>query len=213
MHLQGLAGATVGSEENAMTRSTGSRAHARWRRAAAVSLAFLLISDSSAIAHETGSVTLNAKELQVGGNLIVRGSKMTKGASFRVELRGILQTFSFGRVSADSGGRFELSVALPAAAGPGAYTVAAVAADGDVSAQANLMIVATTATVTGTGGAHAMESMPGMPDMGGATAEYMHVSVTTTSGEWIVIALIILVSVLGGVLLLVRRGSEAMPVS
>ena len=170
----------------------------------ALSAGLALTSVTPLAAHETGVIKLSAKQLPVGGALVITGAKMTKGASFRLELRGALRTFSFGRVRADTSGRFELRVTLPADAGAGAYTVAAVAADGDVSAQADLALLATTPTAGGgdMAGMPGMGNMPGMPH---ATAEHMKVPVTTSPEEWTAITTIIILAALGGFVLLRRR--------
>lgn len=63
-----------------------------------------------------------------------------------------------------------------------AYTVAAVSADGDVSAQADLAILATAAGSTGGMAArHDVGAMPGMAGMPNATAEYMNVPRSATT--------------------------------
>lgn len=173
--------------------------------AVALCVALVLTIVTSATAHETGVIKLSAKQLPVGGALVITGEKMTKGASFRLELRGALRTFSFGRVRADTSGRFELRVTLPHDAGAGAYTVAAVAADGDVSAQADLA-VSGTAPVAGGGAMAGMPGMNNMPGMPNATAEHMKVPVTTTPEGWTAITIIIALSAVGGLLLLRRRG-------
>lgn len=188
-------------------------ARRRWRATAALGCALVITAVTPATAHETGVVRLNASQLPVGGALVVRGAQLGKGASYRVELRGTLKTFSFGRVRADTGGRFELTVTLPSDAGAGAYTVAAVASDGDVSAQADLAIVPG-GSAGGMGGHEmagmaGMAGMPGMAGMAHATAEPMNVPRTTTPAGWAVVALIIAVSALAGILLLRRRGEPA----
>ena len=166
--------------------------------------ALVLTSVVPVAAHEVGVIKLSAKQLLVGGALVITGEKMTKGASFRLELRGALRTFSFGRVRADTSGRFELRVVLPPDAGAGAYTVAAVAADGDVSAQADLAI-STTTTAAGGGAMAGMPGMSNMPGMAHATAEHMKVPVTTTPEEWTAITIVIALAALGGFMLLRRR--------
>lgn len=170
----------------------------------ALSAALALTSVTPLAAHETGVIKLSAKQLPVGGALVITGEKMTKGASFRLELRGALRTFSFGRVRADTSGRFELRVTLPPDAGAGVFAVAAVAADGDVSAQADLAVLGTAPAAGGgdMAGMPGMSSMPGMPH---ATAEHMKVPVTTTPEEWTAITIVIVLAALGGFVLLRRR--------
>ena len=157
-------------------------------------------------AHENGVIRLSAKQLPVGGSLTVNGDKLGKGTSYRLELRGALKTFSFGRVRADTSGRFAFTVTLPADAAAGAYTVALVASDGDVSARADLLI---SGAAPAASASHDMANMPGMAmpgmNMPHATAEYLPIARTTTTAGWIVIILIIGGSALGGIALLRRR--------
>lgn len=157
-------------------------------------------------AHENGVIRLSARQLPVGGSLTVDGDKLGKGTSYRLELRGALRTFIFGRVRADTAGRFTLTVTLPADAAAGAYTVALVASDGDVSARANLLI---STAPPAANASHDMANMPGMAmpgmNMPHATAEYLPIARTTTTAGWVVIVLSILGSAAGGIALLRRR--------
>lgn len=172
-----------------------------------------------AFAHEEGAIRLNAKQLPVGGSLIVVGDRFGKGVPYRLELRGTLKTFKFGRVRTDTAGHFEFTVTLPAEATPGSYAVAAIAADGDVSARADLVIVAASAATSsgansampGMANMPPMRNMPGMAGMAGmhATAEYMEIPRTTTTAQWIIIGAIIGASALLGVALL--RGPKGSP--
>lgn len=170
---------------------------------------------STASAHEEGVIKLSGRQLPAGGQLTVVGEKLGKGASYRLELRGALKTFELGSARADTSGRFEFTLTLPADAKPGSYAVAAVASDGDVVARADLVIV--DANVPAASGAGA--TMPGMPGMPGnmpemenmpgmagmhATAEYMEIPRTTTTAQWIVIGAVIAGSLVGGLALLRR---------
>jgi hypothetical protein len=169
----------------------------------------ILLSVPSAFAHEKGVITLGAKQLAPGGELVIRGAKLGKGSSVRLELRGALATFNFGRVRVDTAGKFEQRVTVPVDARPGEYKVVAVAADGDVAAEANLIVAAAVVAAPATTDTHArMENMPGMGATGGphATAEAMDVPVATTPAGWLVIAASILLAALGGLVLL--RGAS-----
>ena len=179
--------------------------------AAAVAAA-LVTGVPSAFAHETGVITLSAKQLPAGSELIIRGAKLSKGGSVRLELRGALKTFSFGRVRTDTAGAFEQRVTIPADAKPGEYKVVAVAPDGDVTARAELVVTAASApTSAPAAGTHDMAGMHDMPGMAGgaphATAEAMKVPVSTTPGSWVVIIATIIASGAGGMALL--RGRQA----
>ena len=182
--------------------------------AAAVAAA-LVTGVPSAFAHETGVITLSAKQLPAGSELIIRGAKLSKGGSVRLELRGALKTFSFGRVRTDTAGAFEQRVTIPADAKPGEYKVVAVAPDGDVTARADLVVTAAPAVAAASGapaGTHDMAGMHGMRGMEGggaprATAEPMEVPGSTAPGSWVVIIATIVASGAGGMALL--RGRQA----
>jgi len=161
-------------------------------------------------AHPKGTLTVRPNQASPGDTLVVRGAKLEPGALFRIELRGALRTMSFGRVHADSAGAFELRIPVSTDVTPGAYVVAAVASDGDVSAQADVTLDAPGRGTPGGVGSMphmaGMESMPGMASMPMATAEYMKVDVPTTGGEWTAIAIIVALSTLIGLYLL--RGTS-----
>lgn len=177
---------------------------------AAVSLAALPL-----FAHEKGVLTIGTKQASAGDTLRARGSKLAKDAGFRIELRGALKTYSFGRIRTDTAGVFTMSIPLPADASPGSYRIVAIASDGDVSAQAEFLMNARHA-----GGGQSMAGMPGMANMPGmgnmpgmdmrATAAKMEVPTYISRSEGAAIALILILSVSGGVLLIrPRRAREA----
>ena len=158
-------------------------------------------------AHEKGAIVLSTKAAGPGDTVMVNGSKLGRNASVRLELRGALSTFSFGRFYADTAGGLRQQLTIPANTQPGQYTIAAVAADGDVSAQADLMI-GSSGTGTVSPGMQAMPGMGQMPGMSGphATAEKMKVPVSITPAGRAVIWSVVLLSGLAGALLL--RGTR-----
>ncbi len=165
----------------------------------------ILLSPRIAWAHGGGAISLDAKQAQPGGKLVVRGEQFGKGSSLRLELRGILKNYNLGRVAADTSGKFDWTVLIPADAGVGQYTIAAIASDGDMISQASLMLVLAQATGAGAVSAHpGMHDMPGMSGMGGphASAEKMDIPRTVTTTGLAVIALIVLASALAGFLLI-----------
>jgi hypothetical protein len=125
-------------------------------------------------AHEKGTIVLNTSAVGAGGAVVLSGSKLGRNASVRLELRGALSTFSFGRFYADTAGRLKQQLTIPSDVHPGQYTIAAVAADGDVSAQVDLVITPTTPAGAAQPG---MQDMPGMAGMEEphATAERMNI--------------------------------------
>jgi hypothetical protein len=152
-----------------------------------------------AMAHEKGVIHLASKEVRAGGELGLRGEKLPKRATLRLELRGTLETFTLAQVRTDAAGRFQARLAVPPEARAGAYTVVALAPDGDVAARAALAIV-TPARAMDHG---TMDSMPPTTESPHPTAEMMKVAVATTGGEWAVILAVIAAS-LGGALALLR---------
>lgn len=161
----------------------------------------------SAFAHGTGAIVLSTKLSYPGGTVTVRGTEFAKNSSVRLELRGVLANQVFGRVQTSAKGTFEQVVTVPAASKPGQYSIVAVAPDGDVVAQAILMLSeapAAAGTQTGMPDMPGMPGMPGMPATGGAhaTGEMMEVAIPTTASGWAVITAIIVLSAATGVWLL-----------
>lgn len=166
-----------------------------------------------AIAHEKGVIRIISRNVTVGGELVVRGEKLSKNATLRMELRGTLETFHLSEVRTDTAGRFQAQVALPVEVKAGTYTVVVVASDGDVTARTDLVVLAGPPMADMPG----MAGHEGMVDSAGAaaphaTAEMMHVPVSTSGAEWGAIAAVIGLSAAGGLLLLMssRRQERAL---
>lgn len=155
----------------------------------------------SAFAHGTGAISLSSKQSSPGATITIFGIEFAPNSSVRLELRGVLERNVFGRVQTSAKGTFQQVVTIPATSKPGQYTIVAVAPDGDVVAQAMLMIAAAPAA----GEAHpGMHDMPGMQGMGGphASAEMMDVPIPITAWGWAVITAIVVVSAATGAWLL-----------
>jgi hypothetical protein len=178
-------------------------------RSTTLALTLLASVSGLALAHDKGTIRLASKELSVGAELSLRGEKLPKNATLRLQLRGTLETFPLAEVRTNAAGAFQARLALPQEAQTGSYTVAVMAADGDVVAQAALAIVEAAAAAgavaePGHPAEHAMpNTAPGATEVPHASAEMMQVDVTTTVGEWLAMIAIILVSVGGGAALLV----------
>ena len=155
----------------------------------------------SAFAHGGGAISLSAKQSFPGATMTVFGTEFARNSSVRLELRSILESYVFGRVQTSAKGTFQQIVTIPAGSKPGQYTIVAVAPDGDVAAQATLMIAD---LVTDQETHPGMHDMPGMQGMGGAhaTADMMDVPIPITPWGWAVIAVIVLFSAVAGVWLL-----------
>lgn len=186
-----------------------------------IALALLAASSSPAFAHPKGTIRLASKELGVGGELALRGETLPKNATLRLQLRGTLETFPLAEVRTNATGVFQARLALPMEARTGSYTVVVLAPDGDVVAQAELLVVASAApagvvaepehpaerATAKTSPEHPAEhatpnTSPDATDMPHASAEMMEVQVATTPGEWVGILAIIVASVGGGLALL-----------
>lgn len=90
----------------------------------------------------------------------------------------------------------------------GAYKVVVVAPDGDIAAQADLVIVAAAPMGVMTAEEHAkMNTSPMATAEPHATAELMDLDVRTTAGEWVAIVTVVVGCVAAGVLLLTRRAT------
>ena len=155
----------------------------------------------SALAHGRGAISLSSKQSFPGATMTIFGTEFARNSSVRLEFRSILESYVFGRVQTSAKGTFQQVVTLPAGSKPGQYTIVAVAPDGDVAAQATLMIAEVAAAQETHPGMH---DMPGMQGMGGphANAEMMDVPIPITAWGWAVIVAIVVVSAATGVRLL-----------
>jgi hypothetical protein len=171
-------------------------------------VAAVLTATVPASAHETGAIHVASSQVPVGGTIDIRGEKLPKSQTIKLELRGILDNYPVGEVRTDTGGAFKAQLAVPPAAPVAQYTLVAIASDGDVTARTDLTIVAAGVAATA-GSTTASSAMPGMPGMSGemATKEMMHIDNTTTTGQWVVIYLLIGLSLAAGIFLL--RSSAA----
>lgn len=154
----------------------------------------------TAFAHGTGALSLSSKQSSPGATITIFGTEFADNSSVRLELRSILDKVVFGRVQTSGKGTFQQVVTIPANSKPGQYTIVAVAPDGDVAAQASLMVAQAASPETHPG----MHDMPGMQGMGGAhaTREMMEVEIPITPSGWAVIAAIVVGSAAGGIWLL-----------
>jgi len=178
-----------------------------------VSFGLLAAYSAPAFAHEKGAIQLASKQVSVGGELSLRGDKLPKNATLRLQLRGTLETFPLADVRTDSLGGFRARFALPVEAKPGTYAVVVLASDGDIVARAELGIVAAPASM---GEMSPEEHAKMNPDTTAtnephATAENMRVPVRTSPAEWATIFTLIAASSGIGLALLLRsaRGTAA----
>ena len=170
-------------------------------RSSILFLALAMIPVRSASAHGSGAISLSSKQSSPGSTMTIFGTEFAHNSSVRLELRGILDKAVFGRVQTSAKGTFQQVVTIPASSRPGQYNIVAVAPDGDVAAQATLMIAgAAVAQETHPG----MHDMPGMQGMGGAhaTGDNMDIPIPITAWGWAVITAIIVGSAATGVWLL-----------
>lgn len=165
-----------------------------------------LIVVSPAYPHGEGVIRLASRQVAIGGTIALTGEKLGNNADLRLELRGILDNYPVARIRTDAKGRVSASVTIPPAVPVGSYTLVVIADDGDVAARTDLSVGAAAAVaVAEKGMPHMAPDMPGME----ATAEMMKIELTTTPGEWAVIAAVILLSFGGGAFLLSRSRRTA----
>ncbi|HEV8362463.1 MAG TPA: hypothetical protein VGQ52_03005 [Gemmatimonadaceae bacterium] len=186
-----------------------------------VALALLATISAPVLAHPKGTIRLASKQVGVGGELIVRGETLPKNETLRLQLRGTLETFPLAEVRTNATGAFQARLALPLEARTGNYSLVVVAPDGDVAAQAELIVVAAAAPAavvaepehlpehatpkasTDHPAEHTMpNTSPNATDMPHASAEMMEVQATPSAGEWVGILAIVVASLGGGVALL-----------
>lgn len=182
-----------------------------------VAIGLVLTVGGVAVAHEKGAIHLASNAVPVGGDLVMSGVKLPKNGVLKLQLRGTLDNYDVGQARTDTVGAFQMRLTLPPHVPAGAYTLVAIAADGDVSARTELAVTAGPA-VAASAPASAMPgmkmpegaTMPHMSEMmsgAHATAEMMAIKRSTSGGEWAVIVGVIVVS-LGGGLILLRRASR-----
>ena len=169
--------------------------------------ALLLVTVAPAYPHGGGLIRLASMKVAGGGTVALTGEKLEKASDLALELRGTLDNYPVGRVRTDRVGRFTTNLTLPPNIPGGAYTLVAIAADGDVAARTDIEI--------GSAAGGSGTIMPGMAGNEGmhtetqvsgphATAEMMQLKRTTTPGEWGVIGVVTLLSFAAGGWLLSR---------
>ena len=157
----------------------------------------------TALAHEEGAIHLGAKRVAVGGDLSMRGERLPKNASLRLELRGALETFRLGEVRTDAKGLFQSRVGLPPEVGAGTYKLVAVAPDGDKAAEAELEVTSAPTAAHEMGAHGVANTAPGSTASPHPTAEMMTLPRSTTGLELAVISgFVLLCGGLGGTLVL-----------
>lgn len=171
-----------------------------------LSVGLLFAVSAPVLGHETGTIRLTSKTLPAGGELVIRGEKLPKQATLRLQLRGALESFPLSEIRTDSLGAFNARLALPAEARPGSYTVVVLAPDDEIAARAALTITEPAPAGMSPAEHAKMDSMPGMAAMPHATADMMDVKTATTPGEWVGILAIIAASLAGGLVLLFGTG-------
>ncbi len=173
-------------------------------RATMLTAVALLLLVAPAVAHETGVVRLSAKQVESGGGLTVRGERMPRSGKMRLELRGTLATLALGEVTTDTAGGFEINIVVPETTEPGNYKLVVLAADGDVTARADLVIVAATPEAATDGHAFMAHGETPAPE---ATDRMMSLDMKFTTAEMSVISVFVLTGLVGGLALLRRERS------
>src|SRR5918911_4427347 len=107
---------------------------------ALAAFAFLLALPAAAPAHERGAIHLASSQVPVAGDVVMTGEKLPKSTVLELQLRGTLNNYPFREVRTDAKGAFQARLTLPPDVPAGAYTLVALAPDGDVTARAELVI-------------------------------------------------------------------------
>lgn len=176
-----------------------------WKRIVLTMAAVFVFSPAAAMVHPEGVVRLSAKEIEAGSELGLRGEKLPKGATVKLELRGALVTFSLAELKSDTAGGFERSIVVPDTVKPGNYKLVVVADDGDVLASADLAILA--AAPAAAAEDHAAMGHGETPSTE-ATDAMMPLDASFSTAEMSVIGVLILAGLAGGLALLRRpRGA------
>ncbi|HLG06849.1 MAG TPA: hypothetical protein VI383_11965 [Gemmatimonadales bacterium] len=162
----------------------------------------LVLTAGPALAHERGVLHLGKKEVETRSHLELRGEHLPKNATITLQLRGTLATFALGEVKTDSAGGFSARPGLPQEARAGAYTVTAVAADGDKVAEAALVIVAAQPPDHEMAKYGAANTSPSAAESPHARPDMMELSTSTTGMEWALILGLVGASLVGGAILL-----------
>lgn len=170
-------------------------------------VALILFSSVPLLGHPTNGVLhLASKQIAIGGELELRGERFEKGTDMKLELRGVLDNYPIGEVKTDAAGTFQATLTLPPHVPTGAYTLVAIAPDGDITARAELSIIPSAQA--------AKPAMPGMPGMAAgagmeqempgqhATDEMMAIDQSKSAAERIIVAVLVLASFGGGGMLL-----------
>ena len=177
----------------------------------AIALMLSAAYSSTVFAHGGGVLRVVSKQIPSGGSIQMSGEKLGKNASLRLELRGVLDNYPIGSVRTGADEKLSASVAIPASVPAGTYTLAAIAADGDVAGRTEVSVgPASVVEAEKSGMPHmAGRGMAGMEGMQ-ASADMMKLDIETTGLEWAVISFLILLSFAAGAALLARsrRASE-----
>ncbi len=178
------------------------------KRIVLATAALLVATAVPAYPHGGGVIRLASTQVEGGGTVALTGEKLDKSSNLSLQLRGTLDNYPVGRVRTDAAGKFSTNLTLPPNIPGGAYTLVAIAADGDVAARTDIVI--------GSAPGGSGTAMPGMRGNVGmrtekqisgphATAEMMQLKRRTTPGEWGVISTLILLCFAGGAWLLTER--------
>lgn len=182
------------------------------RRTLFATAALLFFTAIPAYPHGGGVIRLGNTQVPGGGTVALTGEKLEKLSDLALELRGTLDNYPVGRVRTDAAGKFTTSLTLPPNIPGGAYTLVAIASDGDVAARTDIVIGGAPGgsgtTMPGMAGNEGMHTQ-GQVSGPHASAEMMQLKRSTTPIEWAVIATMILLSFAGSAWLLIRSRKAA----
>ena len=168
-------------------------------RAALVAMAILAAAGGVA-AHEEGVLRLGSPTASPGREIEVRGERLPRSSTVRLELRGALDSRALGEVATDERGGFATRLLLPTDLDPGRYRLLAFATDGDEVARVDLIILA--APPPELVPAEAAETVH-------ATSDEMELDAALSPPEWAAILAFVVACAAGGLVLLRRPSASA----
>lgn len=104
-----------------------------------VAAALLTVSVARVDAHEKGVLRLSSKTFGAGDSLQVDGDRFGHRAVLKIELVGMGGETRLAQVTADTLGRFHMTLLIPTVA-PGPYRVVAIASDGDAVSSVDVTV-------------------------------------------------------------------------
>lgn len=147
----------------------------------------------SAAAHPEATLKSTRTSVAAGSTMPVEGLEFDAGATVQLVLRGALAEYELRSVTPGDEGTFQLDLEIPRETRPGEYRLVALASDGDVHAQLDVVVMAAAPQDMMEEGEHEMAGDSG--ERGGmdgmARADEIPIERSRAGIEWGVIGLLI----------------------